>query len=35
MLALTPEKVSGFVTRVYEQAFTVLQTMGEIEAEKS
>jgi hypothetical protein len=34
MLALTPEKVSGFVTRVYEQAFTVLQTMGEIEAEK-
>jgi hypothetical protein len=34
MLALTPEKVSGFVTRVYEQAFSVLQTMGEIEAEK-
>jgi len=34
MVALTPEKVSGFVTQVYEQAFTVLQTMGEMEAEK-
>jgi hypothetical protein len=35
MLALTPERVSAFVTRVYEQAFSILQTLGEAEAETS
>jgi hypothetical protein len=33
--ALTPERVFGFVTRVYEQAFSILQTLGEAEAETS
>jgi hypothetical protein len=33
MLALTPQRVSGFVTRVYEQAFGILQTLAEAEAE--
>jgi hypothetical protein len=35
MLALTPDRVMGFVTRVYEQAFGILQTLGEAEAESS
>ena len=35
MQALTPERVFGFVTRVYEQAFSILQTLGEAEAETS
>lgn len=35
MEALTPERVFGFVTRVYEQAFSILQTLGEAEAEIS
>jgi hypothetical protein len=35
MLALTPERVSAFVTHVYEQAFSILQTLGEAEAETS
>jgi len=35
MLALTPDRVSAFVTSVYEQAFTILQTLGEAEAETS
>ena len=30
--ALTPDRVLGFVTRVYEQAFDILQTMGDAEA---
>lgn len=30
--ALTPDRVLGFVTRVYEQAFGILQTMGDAEA---
>lgn len=29
--ALTPERVFGFVTRVYEQAYAILQTMAEAE----
>ena len=33
LLALTPEAVSGFVTRTYESAFNILQTMAEAEAE--
>jgi hypothetical protein len=33
MLALTPERVSGFVTRVYEEAWRVLQSLGEAEAD--
>ena len=31
--ALTPSLVMGFVTRVYEQAFAILQSMGEAEAD--
>ena len=31
--ALTPDRVLGFVTRVYEQAFGILRTLGEAEAE--
>lgn len=31
--ALTPERVFGFVTRVYEQAYAIMQTMAEEEAE--
>jgi hypothetical protein len=31
--ALTPERVFGFVTRVYEQAYAIMQTMAEAEAE--
>ena len=30
--ALTPDRVLGFVTRVYEQAFGILQTLGDAEA---
>jgi hypothetical protein len=33
MLALTPEAVAGFVTRIYEDAFNILQTLAEAEAE--
>jgi hypothetical protein len=33
MQALTPESVAGFVTRIYESAFSILQTLGEAEAE--
>jgi len=32
--ALTPENVFGFVTRIYEQAFSILQTLGEAEADQ-
>ena len=32
MQALTPERVIGFVTGVYEQAFFILQTLGDAEA---
>jgi hypothetical protein len=31
MLALTPETVSGFVTRIYESAFNILETLAEAE----
>ncbi len=31
---LTPDRVLGFVTRVYEQAFGILQSLGEAEADK-
>lgn len=31
--ALTPERVFGFVTRVYEQAYAIMQTMAEAAAE--
>jgi hypothetical protein len=33
MQALTPDRVFGFVTGVYEQAFFILQTLGDAEAE--
>jgi len=33
MQALTPDRVFGFVTRVYEQAYAIMQTMAEVEAE--
>ena len=33
MQALTPERVIGFVTGIYEQAFFILQTLGDAEAE--
>jgi hypothetical protein len=33
MQALTPDRVLGFVTRVYEQAFSILQTLGDAAAE--
>jgi hypothetical protein len=32
--ALTPEHVLGFVNRVYEQAWGILQSLGEAEADK-
>jgi len=35
MQALTPATVLGIVTGVYEQAFSILQTMGDAEAESS
>lgn len=35
MQALTPERVFGFLTRVYEQAYAIMQTMAEAEAETS
>jgi hypothetical protein len=31
--AMTPDKVVGFVTGVYEQAFAILQSMGEAEVD--
>jgi hypothetical protein len=31
---LTPDRVLGFVTRVYEQAFGILQSLGEAEADR-
>jgi hypothetical protein len=33
MLTLTPERVSAFVTRVYEEAWRVLQSLGEAEVD--
>jgi hypothetical protein len=33
MLALTPETVYGFVTRIYESSFNILQTLAEAEAD--
>jgi hypothetical protein len=33
MHALTPDRVVGFVTRIYEQAFSILQTIGDAESE--
>jgi len=33
MQALTPERVFGFVTRVYEQAYAIMHSMAEAEAE--
>jgi len=33
MQALTPDRVLGFVTGIYEQAFAILQTLGDTEAE--
>ena len=33
MQTLTPDRVLGFVTGIYEQAFFILQTMGDAEAE--
>lgn len=33
MQALTPDRVFGFVTSIYEQAFLILQTIGNAEAE--
>ena len=33
MRALTPERVFGSVTRVYEQAYAIMQTMAEVETE--
>lgn len=35
MQALTPERVFAFVTRVYEQAYAVMQTMAEAEEESA
>jgi hypothetical protein len=32
MQALTQDRIFGFITHVYEQAFFILQTMGEAEA---
>jgi hypothetical protein len=32
--ALTPQNVLGFVTRVYEQAFGILQSLGDAEADR-
>jgi len=32
--SLTPQNVLGFVTRVYEQAFGILQSLGETEANR-
>jgi hypothetical protein len=33
--ALTPTNVLGFVTRVYEQAFNILQSLGEAEVDQT
>jgi hypothetical protein len=33
MVTLTPERVSGFVTRVYEEALRLLESFGESEAD--
>jgi hypothetical protein len=33
--ALTPENVLGFVTRVYEQTFDILKSLGEAEADQA
>ena len=33
MQTLTPDRVLGFVTGIYEQAFFILQTMGDAEAD--
>ena len=33
--AMTPGRVLGFVTRVYEQAFGILQSLGEAEADRT
>jgi hypothetical protein len=33
MLVLTPEAVAGFVTRIYKDAFDILQTLAEAEAD--
>jgi hypothetical protein len=35
MQSLTQENVLGFVTRVYEQAWGILQSLGEAEADKA
>jgi hypothetical protein len=35
LTALTPERFGGLVTRVYEQAFGILQSLGDAEAETS
>jgi len=35
MQTLTPDRVLGFVTHVYEQAFSILQTLGDAEADAS
>ena len=32
-IPLTPDRVLGFVARIYEQAFGILQIMGDAEAE--
>jgi len=34
MQAVTPDRVLGFITRVYEQAFAILQSLGEAEGDK-
>ncbi|MEK6409626.1 MAG: Qat anti-phage system associated protein QatB [Acidobacteriota bacterium] len=33
--ALTPDRVIGFVTRVYEQAFSILKALGDAEVEET
>jgi hypothetical protein len=35
MTALTPDRALAFVGRIYEQAFGILQIMGDTEAEGS
>ena len=35
MQALTPDRVFDFVTGIYEQAFFILQTLGDAEAEET
>jgi hypothetical protein len=32
---LTPENVLGVVTQIYEQAFTILQSLGQAEADQT